>query len=162
MHRAGHHGAALLVYAPTGGLLVALGFQMLAVIGGLVVVGLAMAPDKDQQVPFVEHRGVTHTVHFAAFMGALLAVLFGAIGATGGIATGALLATYGFVIGFGTIASHIAADALTPMGVEPFRNGERYSLDLVTAANPIANFLLLAMGIAAVGLAGFVGLALAG
>jgi len=158
MHQPGHYGAALVVYAPTAAVLLAFGLEPFAVIGGLITLGLAMAPDQDQRVPGIKHRGITHTVHFAVLVGAVLAVVFGGIGFTRGVGTAAFTATYGFVIGFGTIASHIAADALTPMGVKPFRNGRQYSLDLVKAANPIANYLLLAVGIGAVGLAGFVGM----
>jgi len=162
MHQSGHYGAALIVYAPTAGVLVAFGLEQFAFIGGLITLGLAMAPDLDMRAPFVEHRGITHTVHFAFLVGVLLAAVFGGIGFTRGIGTAALTATYGFVIGFGTISSHIAADALTPMGIEPFRNGRRYSLDVVKAANPIGNYLLLALGVVAVGLAFVVGTTVAG
>jgi len=151
-----------MVYAPTAAVLVAFRLELLALIGGLISLGLAMAPDQDQRVPGIKHRGITHTVHFALLVGTLLAAVFGGIGFTRGVGTAALTATYGFVIGFGTISSHIAADALTPMGIEPFRNGRRYSFDLVKAANPVANYLLLAFGVAAVGLAFVVGTAVAG
>lgn len=157
MHRLGHYGAALVVYSPTVAVLVAVGLEAFALIGGLVVLAFAMVPDKDQNLPFVSHRGITHTVHFAALIGGVLAVGGGLVGITAGIGTAVSLAVFGFVVGFGTIASHIAADALTPMGIEPFRNGRRYSFDLVKAANPIANYVLLALGIAAVGLAFVVG-----
>ena len=164
MHQPGHYGAALVVYAPTAAVLLAFGLEPFAVIGGLISVGLAMAPDLDMRVPGVKHRGITHTVHFAVIMGAVLAAggLIIGLGGGGDIGTVAFLTAFGFVVGFGTIASHIAADALTPMGVKPFRNGRQYSLDLVKAANPIANYLLLAVGIGAVGLAGALGLAIAG
>jgi inner membrane protein len=51
------------------------------------------------------------------------------------------------------IGSHIAADALTPMGVEPYRDGRHYSYDVAKAANPLANYALLAVGVLAVGVA---------
>lgn len=63
MHREGHVGAALVAYAPIGGVLVAAGATGAAVVGGMVAFGLAMLPDWDQQIPFVDHRGVTHTGH---------------------------------------------------------------------------------------------------
>ena len=162
MYRLGHYGAALIVYSPTLAVVVALGLDWLAAIGGLVVLGFAMAPDQDQRVPGIKHRGVTHTVHFAVLVGTILAVGGGLVGITAGVGTAVFLGIFGFVVGFGTIASHIAADALTPMGIEPFRNGRRYSFDLVKAANPIGNFVLLALGIAAVGLAFVVGNTAAG
>jgi len=60
------------------------------------------------------------------------------------------LAAFGFLVGTGTILSHIAADAPTPMGVRPFAplDGRHVSLDLVRAANPVANYALLVVGVA--------------
>lgn len=162
MHRTGHYGAALIGYAPAGAVALAFGLSQFALIGGGLAVGLAMLPDWDQKVPFVDHRGVTHTVHFAVLVGGLLAVAGALIGTSAGLASAALLSIFGFAVGFGTIISHIAADALTPMGVEPFRNGRRYSFDLAKASNPIANYLLLGLGIAAVALAGALGTAVGG
>lgn len=161
MHRPGHIGAALIGYAPVGAVALAFDLSQFALIGGGLAVGLAMLPDWDQKVPFVDHRGVTHTVHFAALVGGLLAVAGALIGTSVGLASAALLSIFGFAVGFGTIISHIAADALTPMGVEPFRNGRRYSFDLAKASNPIANYLLLGLGIAAVAIAGALGTAVA-
>jgi inner membrane protein len=161
MHRTGHYGAALIGYAPAGAVALAFGLSQFALIGGGLAVGLAMLPDWDQKVPFVDHRGVTHTVHFAVLVGGLLAVAGALIGTSAGLASAALLSIFGFAVGFGTIISHIAADALTPMGVEPFRNGRRYSFDLAKASNPIANYLLLGLGIAAVAIAGALGTAVA-
>jgi inner membrane protein len=65
-------------------------------------------------------------------------------GVTGAAGIGAFAALVGFV----TIVSHIAADALTPMGVRPFApvRGRKYTVALATASNPIANYLLLVLG----------------
>lgn len=51
------------------------------------------------------------------------------------------------------IVSHIAADALTPMGVQPFApwSNRRYTWSFVKAANPIANYALLCFGGAVAG-----------
>jgi inner membrane protein len=154
MHREGHLGAALVAYAPIALVVVAVGPPMLAFIGAAVVGGLAMLPDWDQKFPFVEHRGVTHTVHFAVAVGVVFLFAGGLIGSTVGPWVSLGLAAFGFAVGAGTIGSHIAADGLTPMGVEPFGDdGPHYSADMVKAANPIANYLLLALGVVAVGLA---------
>ena len=73
------------------------------------------------------------------------------------------LGSFGFVVAAGTILSHIGADALTPAGVGPFTpwHGRRYTYDVVTAANPIANYVLLGLGLLAVLLAFGAGTALA-
>jgi inner membrane protein len=42
MHREGHIGAALLAYAPVGAVVLALGFDTYALVGGVVAVGLAL------------------------------------------------------------------------------------------------------------------------
>lgn len=39
------------------------------------LLALAMAPDVDAHLPGVEHRGVTHTVWFAALLGAAAALV---------------------------------------------------------------------------------------
>lgn len=45
------------------------------------------------------------------------------------------------------------ADALTPAGVEPFGDGRHYSYEVARAANPLANYTLLAIGLLAVAVA---------
>jgi inner membrane protein len=46
------------------------------------------------------------------------------------------------------IGSHVAADALTPAGVRPFAplTSRKYTYSVTTAKNPVANYLLLALG----------------
>ncbi|MEZ3165196.1 metal-dependent hydrolase [Halorubrum sp. RMP-47] len=164
MYRNGHYGAALLIYAPIGTLTLILGFGEPAVAGGIATVGLATAPDLDMKIPRVKHRGVTHTVHFAAVVGILCGAVATAGAASSEAPTGWIVAAgaFGFLTGAGAIGSHIAADALTPMGVEPLGDdGPHYSFDFVRADNTLANYALLALGIAAVvagvSLAGAVG-----
>jgi inner membrane protein len=155
MHREGHVGAALLVYAPLGFVAMVVAGFVLAVAGGGVAIGLAMVPDQDQRIPGIKHRGATHTVHFAAVVG----VLVGAVGAFVGWSMGLLatvaLGVFGFAVGAVTILAHLAADALTPMGVRPLEpvDDREYCLDVAKAANPVANYALLALGILAAGLA---------
>lgn len=152
MHREGHVGAALLAYAPLGALAVAAGSDDVAVFGAVAAVTLAMLPDVDMRMPFLEHRGPTHTVWFAAVCG-LAAGALGAYAASPGGPLAALsLGAFTGVVASTTILSHVLADGLTPMGVRPFSPWSRrsYSLDLFPASNPLANYaLLVAGGIAA-------------
>jgi inner membrane protein len=116
------------------------------------------------KIPGLPHRGPTHTVHFALSVGLGVGLLAGALLAVGGAPLPAAVGATVFMFATGTLAigSHIAADALTPMGVAPLgADGPHYSVGVARAANPLANYALLALGIAAVAsgvaLAGVVG-----
>jgi inner membrane protein len=156
----------LLVYAPVGYALLVSGRSGLALVGGALLVALAMIPDIDMRVPGATHRGASHTLLCALCVGTGL----GAVGwlladAIGGsrarIAEGVVLdvtpvspielGAFGFLVGALVICSHLLADLLTPMGIAPFWpvSSKRYSLGLTTAANPIANVLLLGLGVLA-------------
>ena len=151
MHRPGHYGVALLVYAPLGAVMLVLGFDEPALFGGVVAVGGAMLPDLDERVSFVRHRGLTHTVWFALAVGAVLGLAGTVIGARM-TTVGALgLGTFGMLVGVLTVGAHLLADALTPAGIRPFAplGDTRYTFEVTGAANPVANYLLLAAGIAA-------------
>ncbi|HKL29358.1 MAG TPA: metal-dependent hydrolase [Natrialbaceae archaeon] len=152
MYRTGHYGAALLAYAPIAFVIVAWGLQTLALVGGLLAVGLATLPDYDQRVPFVEHRGPTHTVWFVLLVAIPLGVIGGLAGRSAGLATTLGLAAFGFLVGVVAIGSHVAADALTPAGVRPFAplDSRKYTYSVTKAKNPVANYLLLALGAVAV------------
>lgn len=149
MHKKGHYGASLTAYAPVGMGALTFGFDVVAVGGGLVAIGLAMLPDMDMNLPNVAHRGPTHTIHFALGVG----IVAGVIGAVlGQAATSQWLLAVGSglylaLVGSLTIGSHIAADALTPMGVTPFGDDRHYSYDLWNADSVIGNYGLLALGI---------------
>lgn len=165
MHRPGHIGAALFAYAPLGGLAVALGAGGLAIAGGASAVVLAMLPDYDQRIPLLTHRGITHTVWFALLVGAVLAgVGLAVAGQRPHPLATVTTALFAGLVGTVTVASHIAADALTPAGVRPFAplRDRRYTYDLARAANPLANYALLALGVAVAAGALVVGTTLAG
>ena len=149
MYRTGHYGAALLVFAPVALLLVASGFDRLAVLGGTVVVGGSMLPDVDQRIPVLSHRGATHTVWFALLVGVLVGGAAWVLGHGVPPRTRIGLAVFGFVVGCSTIVAHIFADALTPMGVRPFTpfGTASWSLGVTRAASPVGNALLLATGV---------------
>ncbi len=153
VYRNGHLGAALLLYAPAGFALIGAGHQALALVGGAVVVSLAALPDCGHRPPFVEHRGPTPTLAFAALVG-------GGVGAAGHFAAAvvpgydaAALSGFGFAVGALAVVSHLLADALTPMGITPFwpLSKRWFSASLVRADNWLANQLLLGLGLAAVG-----------
>jgi inner membrane protein len=151
MHKTGHIGVALLVYAPIGLALLLAGFDELAVLGGVGMVVLATLPDSDHRLPFVAHRGPTHSVAFAVALGAVLGVAGFAFG--GYVShSPATMGAFAFLIGSLAVFSHLLADSITPMGIRPFWpvSGWHYSANVVRAKNPIANYLLLAVGIASV------------
>ncbi|WP_135363221.1 metal-dependent hydrolase [Halosimplex halophilum] len=149
MYRTGHYGAALLVYAPVGGTLLAAGFDAAALVGGAVVVGLSGLPDVDQRIPFVEHRGPTHTAGFLVLVGLAVGATGVALGRAGAPGTAAALGAFGFLVGGLAVGSHLLADALTPMGVTPFRpfSDAHYTISLTRADNAMANYLLLGAGV---------------
>jgi len=152
MHREGHYGASLLAYSPLGFVVIALGFPTAAVGGGALAVVLAMVPDWDQRIPGVAHRGPTHTVHFAAVVAVGTGLLGAGMGAS--VSDGTVLVTlaagvFGATTGAVAILGHIGADALTPMGVEPFGDGRHYSYGVCRADSTLGNYGLLALGGAA-------------
>ncbi|ELZ55905.1 MULTISPECIES: metal-dependent hydrolase [Halorubrum] len=148
MYRNGHVGVSLLLYAPFGFLVAALVSAETGAVGALAVASMATVPDLDVRVPLVKHRGITHTVWFALLVGAAFEVPGLALGVQTGIGDALLFGGVGFLFGAGTIASHLLADALTPMGIRPYApvRDTEYTLDLVTAANPVANYALLGLG----------------
>lgn len=163
MHRPGHYGAALLVYTPTGFVALVAGFQQLAILGGVVAVLLAMLPDWDQRIPFLSHRGPTHSATFAGFVGLTLGFVGFLVGFSAGPLVGLGLGAFGAVVGAGTIASHLLADALTPMGVRPWwpASSRRYSYNVARADSLLANYGLLVLGAGVAGGAAVAGLAVA-
>lgn len=157
MHRKGHFGAALLFYTPLGFITSLLGFRQATVLGLVTVATLAMFPDQDQQIPGVKHRGITHTVWFALLTGLIIGVCGAYVGSVLGDAqpvTTLLAGLFGFIVGTLSVLSHIAADALTPMGITPFTpvDDRHYTLNVVRASNELANIVLLILGAAAGGL----------
>jgi inner membrane protein len=165
VYRTGHYGVSLLAYAPVAVALVATGHAGLAPLGGIGVLFLTPVPDWDHRIPFFEHRGITHTVWFALLVGTLLGAscFQGARVVTGlQAAHGSpeLLGGFGFGVGTFAVLSHLAGDVITPAGLEPFHpvSGRHYTLDLVGAANRIANAALLVLGVFAIAVATLVSL----
>lgn len=148
MLKTGHYGAALLLYAPVGFLLFSID-PALAVLGGVGSVALARLPDYDLQVPFLEHRGATHTLAFLVLVAATLGWvghLFAGEFGTAPTRTTAL----GVVVAGVAVGSHLLTDALTPSGVPllwPLTR-RRFSVSLAAATDPVANYGLFALGLA--------------
>ena len=155
MYKTGHYGAALLVYAPVGFLLLSVD-PGVAIAGCLGSVGLSRLPDYDLRVPFLEHRGITHTL---LFLSAVTATLGGSgflVGQRVGVDP-VLAAGLGAVVAVVGIGSHLLADALTPAGVPLLwpLSGTDYSVSVARASNPIANYGLLVLGVAATAAVGY-------
>lgn len=159
MHREGHLGVALGSYAPIGAITLGIGFEDLAIMGALGAAGLAMAPDIDIRIPFLTHRGPTHTVWFAGLVGILCVVGGIVAGQSSGILAALGLGLWAGVVGTVTVCAHLLADALTPAGIRPFApiRDRSYSYGFARASNPIANYGLLVLGMTAVGGALWVG-----
>ncbi|MFB6072336.1 MAG: metal-dependent hydrolase [Halobacterium sp.] len=153
MYRTGHYGAALLAYSPVLYVLASRDRLALAAAGASVVWLLATLPDVDHRIPFVEHRGVTHTVAFATFVGALAA---GAAWAMPGFedVRSWLPAGAGGVAGL-AVVTHLVADALTPAGVAFLwpASTHRFSLGVAAADSRVWNAGLLTLGVLASALA---------
>ncbi len=151
MYQLGHYGVALLAYAPLGVAVALAGVEVLAVVGALVCVSLSTLPDCDHSVPFLEHRGITHTLVFAVLVGGVLAAAASVLVSSQTPFVTDLAVAFAFVVGTLSIVSHLVADAITPMGIRPFRPFSRYhyTAKLTPAANPIANYALFALGVCA-------------
>ncbi|QLG61632.1 metal-dependent hydrolase [Halorarum salinum] len=161
MYRTGHLGVAMALFAPVAHWLVTAGYPGLAVLTGAAALALAVVPDLDLSVPGLSHRGVTHSLAFALAAGACC----GALAARGLPALGVAVPpavsafAFGFLLGFGSILGHLAADVITPMGV-PFLwpASRRWSLGVTPSRDPVWNGGLFALGTASLGLS--MGLAL--
>jgi inner membrane protein len=155
MYKTGHYGAALLLYAPVGYLLLSVD-PGLAVLGGIGTVAFSRVPDYDLRVPGISHRGITHTLLFLLVVTAALAGVGVAVAeqfGTDPLLTGGI----GAIVGVVAIGSHLLADALTPSGVPLLwpLSSRRFSVSLATASNPAANYGLLAFGVGATLVVGY-------
>lgn len=124
MNRKGHIGLTLLIVSPFVFLVgVYAGIQWAAILLGSALLADRI-PDKDQTIPFLSHRGVTHTIPFALLVSSLFAgllVLIVAMTETRSALPGnplplilARLDLFAFVFfGFGLgFASHLVGDSL--------------------------------------------------
>lgn len=151
MYRDGHYGLALLVYAPLSFLLVSSGRLGYAMFWGGVLLGLSTLPDIDHRIPGISHRGITHTVWFAAFVGIVVYNLVLVIGAVVPNSQILSLAEVTGVFAAAAIVLHIVGDSLTPMGIRPFAPvvDVKFSFGLFRSSNWYVNKGLLLTGIIA-------------
>ena len=176
MFRPGHYGVALVLYAPFGCALLALGDPTAALAGGAGVLWLTMLPDWDSRLPFVSHRGPTHTLPFVALVAGLAWVAAEAVASAVGLAPrlvgpaslGAVslgsISLGAFAAGIAALSllAHLAADLLTPMGVAllwPVSH-RRYTVSLTTADSAAWNYALFALGIFTTAVAAYLGVKL--
>jgi inner membrane protein len=166
MYRKGHLGVSMLVFAPIGYALIEAGSPILAAITGGVVIWFAMLPDVDHRLPMIEHRGPTHSLLFAALIGAVgWAVGLGvervvSLSLDLGLGVDVGLPEIGFAIGALTVIAHLIGDTLTPAGVNYLwpLSTRTFSVSLARADNTLANSGLFGLGILVT--AGWIGMAL--
>ena len=151
MHRPGHYGVALALYAPLGGTLVALEQPTLALAGGVATLAVTNLPDLDGKTDLIRHRGATHSLVFAVLTGVVVALLSGLLAFELGPVAALAVAGIGFLVGALAVVAHLVADVLNPMGIQPFWpfSTRRFTLDLVLASNRAANYVLFAVGVLA-------------
>lgn len=166
MHRNGHYGVALLVFAPLAFLLALNHAASAGLIGAVIVAGTAPIPDLDQRIPFLTHRGFTHTVWFlfGASIVAGTGTWFAIIRADHALSTLDTTAAtthpilpaiaVGFLVGLG-LATHLLGDVITPMGITPFApvRETKYTWKLTTSGDATANNVHLVVGLGAIGAA---------
>jgi len=140
MYERGHAGFSLVLYTPFVVWWIKPAYGIfIAGVGVAFMVVFCMVPDLDMKIPVIKHRGILHTLWFAAVTG-LVGWFVGSHFGMG------LLAG---VLSFLAIWSHILGDAFTPMGIEPFYplSERTYTLDLWKAESKFGNTVLLVLGI---------------
>jgi inner membrane protein len=159
MFRPGHYGVSLLLYAPFGCWLLALGNPTVALAGGAGVLWMTMLPDWDSHLPLITHRGSTHTLLFVALVAGAAWTVATASG-FGTLPVGPFTLRE-FAAGIGSLAvlSHLAADLLNPMGVALFwpLSDRRFTVAVTLANNRLANYLLFALGVFATAVGALLG-----
>jgi len=113
------------------------------------MIAFASLPDVDHRLPFVEHRGATHSLAFALAVGTALAGLCWVLVGRPAAPTDSELVVFAFAVGALSICSHLLGDVLTPAGIRPFWPlwNRRFTVRIVRAKNRVANYLFLAAGV---------------
>ena len=146
----GHLGITLFFCAPLANALVTSGHrgEVSRWVGIALVV--TMFPDADLYLPWVTHRGVTHSLLAAVCLGVVVAAVATArwrdpLTSSEDYVRRAML---GFTVGAGSVVSHLLGDIITPMGIRPFNPVDSvYSLNLVYANNLEANLACMLIGV---------------
>lgn len=155
----GHYGTAMLLYSPILFIFTTQGFILIGLTGLFTVFILSRIPDVDYYIPFITHRGVTHTVWFAILIGFLVSIPFDSMGSIYMFDERISYRLIVFVHGLFSIITHLIGDSLTPTGVRPFMPFKmtNYSLALVKSNDYIWNIVFLIIGALSTILAIFVG-----
>ncbi|WP_147464870.1 metal-dependent hydrolase [Halococcus sp. IIIV-5B] len=179
MYRHGHIGIALLTYAPIAYGLLRLNHPALALLCGIGVLAVEPLPDRDHRIPWLSHRGVSHSVLAVFAVGAVMAGIGWAVGRYGveplvqtlrgtpiitsthtaiyleelGTYGPETLAVLGFCVGAFGIFVHLLGDVITIYGIRPLLPLSRWRLSLssLRAANRVANTAFLIVGVVAIG-----------
>lgn len=149
MYRQGHIGISLILYLPLAYHLIHSGNLLLTGFGVIAMLATTMLPDIDHQIPMLPHRGVTHSVWFAGGVGYAVYRICTDLLAIIQVATSESAAVFlGTMAGYGII-SHLVADALTPMGVQPLTPflSARWTFNLAQSSNALVNKSLLIAGL---------------
>jgi inner membrane protein len=177
MHRQGHVGIVLLALAPISYILLTNGQPLLAVLAWGVLV-IEPLPDNDQWLPYLTHRGISHSLVTAGVVGALCAGLGWVIGTyitvpgANWLITTILidpaviawvdthlamldadsLSLVGLCVGSGGIVLHLLGDVITVAGIRPFLpfSQRQVSLSSLRAKNALANRGLFVFGVLAI------------
>ncbi len=153
MYRTGHYGVSLLAYAPVCLALVLAGRPAVAVAAGAGVLWLATLPDVDHRLPGVPHRGPTHSLTFAALVGAALVG-----GRALGVSDPTGVAVLAAAVGVFGVCAHLIGDVLTPAGVPLlWPVGPTVSVSLANADSTVWNCGLFALGVGATAAAALAG-----
>ncbi len=157
----------MIVLAPVVLALVYFQRYISAVIAAFIMVGLTRIPDWDMHLALIRHRGITHTLTFAAFMGILTGIALAGL-AHGMedaltdlirdmpdalkpfIPTPSVVQAFGFgtIIGFLSIVAHLFGDIITPTGIRPLLpfSDTRYRYPVTYASDPLSNIMLFLAG----------------
>lgn len=152
MHREGHIGIGLLLYAPISYAMIDLDVGFGWAVGIVAIAFWSFAPDLDQGLP-IRHRGPTHSVLFAVVAGVATALVAAYLVSNGALNGGSLWnylvgMAFGFMIGFLGVIGHIFGDSFTKMGVTPFWpwSNRKMGARVVYASNKRVNQALSTAG----------------
>lgn len=152
MLRIGHYGIAMLAYAPIAARFVRIDARLPVLIGLPIVLLAARLPDVDRRLPFVTHRGVTHTLWFVSLLPLALVSVVATSLAPAAIERSVWFLSVGYIPALLGGVSHLVADSLTPMGIRPLWpvSNRRFAAGLVRSGDTSINYLLFFCGIAAI------------
>jgi len=168
MHKNGHTGAALLLTAPLSYWLVTTAGLLWGAFLLVIASGVASLPDIDQEIPFLDHRGFTHTVwfclavsisasigtYFISVRAATLTLGIGPVRAMSKALSVSLVVFAGMLL---SLLSHLLADALTVgngmMAIRPLwpMNDKKLRFGLVKSDSSLNTVLIASGGLAQLG-----------